>query len=65
MNERECTEKQQAQNNLSVFQGHMGTFQVFSQGGHLSTCTILTLLQRSDRFPEEVPEFGKEGGKIE
>ena len=53
--EEQGQKKQQAQNNLIVFQVHKETLQVFSQGEHLSACT--DLVSELDRFPEKVPGF--------
>ena len=51
---KEITKKQQAKNKLGVFQVDTETLGMFCQG-HLS---VFALLQRSDSFPEKVPEFG-------
>ena len=45
-----------------VFHAHKETLDMFCQGGHLS---VFALLQRLDRFPEKVPEFGRGGDNLE
>lgn len=54
MNIENVQKKQQAKNKLGVFQVDTETLGMFCQG-HLSA---FALLQRSDSFPEKVPEFG-------
>ena len=54
MNIENVQKKQQAKNKLGVFQVDTETLGMFCQG-HLS---VFALLQRSDSFPEKVPEFG-------
>ena len=54
-------EKQQAKNKLDVFQVDKETWGMFCQG-HLS---VFALLQRSDTFPEKVPEFGTGGDLLQ
>ena len=53
MNIENVQKKQQAKNKLGVFQVDTETLGMFYQG-HLS---VFALLQRSDSFPEKVPEF--------
>ena len=53
--EEQGQKKQEAQNNLIVFQVHKEILQVFSQREHLSACT--DLVSELDRFPEKVPGF--------
>ena len=53
--EEQGQKKQQAQNNLIVFQVHKETLQVFSQGEHLSACT--DLVSEFRKVSEKVPGF--------
>ena len=54
MNIENVQKKQQAKNKLGMFQVDTEIWGMFCQG-HLS---VFALLQRSDSFPEKVPEFG-------